>query len=523
MKEFVFLKWLRVVISLLFFILIFFLFIDFANAFSHLFIQGILFFQLIPSIIKFINLAGILTAGFIIVIILTFLFGRIYCSTFCPLGTFQDVVAYFAKKFKRKKFYKFSKPLDWLRYPFLVITFIFTIAGSILFLNLLDPYSVFGKIVSDLFRPVYYGVNNLFVFVLEQTNWYPLYPVNLKSYNWISFGFSAFMLVLVVRLTIKKGRLYCNTVCPVGTFLGLLARISVFKIRLDESLCNSCGTCGAKCKSGCIDTQNKMVDFSRCVGCFNCLTVCPGNGVKFSFAYSKQNNKIPLSEYKGGSNRRQFLLSSASISVGALALANDSFSQVVKGEKIPVIKKYPVTPPGSLSIEHFHKNCTACHLCISACPTHVLQPSITQYGWDGLFQPTMDYKASFCNFECIVCSEVCPTGAILPIAPEKKKLTQLGKTTFIKENCVVYTDETACGACSEHCPTKAVNMVFYKGSLKIPEVTQEICIGCGACEYACPTTPKSIYVEGNPVHLDAEKPKEIKSEIEVNPEEDFPF
>jgi ferredoxin len=332
------------------------------------------------------------------------------------------------------------------------------------------------------------------------------------------------MLILVLRLTIKKGRLYCNTVCPTGTFLGLLARISVFKIRLVESLCNSCGTCGAKCKSGCIDTKNKKVDFSRCVGCLDCLSVCPGNGVKFSFSYLKQNNDITLMPIHPGSNRRQFILSSASLSAGLFAMANKSLSQpIVKGIKIPVIKKYPVTPPGSLSIAHFHKNCTACHLCISACPTRVLQPSLTQYGWDGLFQPTMDYKASFCNFECIICSEICPTGAILPIAPEKKKLTQLGKTTFIKENCVVYTDETACGACSEHCPTKAVNMVFYKGNLKIPEVKQEICVGCGACEYACPTTPKSIYVEGNPVHLDAQKPVEIKSEIKVNPEDDFPF
>lgn len=99
----------------------------------------------------------------------------------------------------------------------------------------------------------------------------------------------------------------------------------------------------------------------------------------------------------------------------------------------------------------------------------------------------------------------------------------MGISKFIKENCVVYTDEKDCGACSEHCPTKAVNMVFYKNDLKIPEVTKEICIGCGACEYACPTTPKSIYVDGNPIHKLAEKPKIEKIETEVNPEDDFPF
>lgn len=521
MRKFVFLKWLRVAVSLSFFVLILFLFIDFTNAFSSAFVNGLLFFQFVPSLIKFIHLAGVLTSGFIIVLILTMLFGRVYCSSFCPLGTFQDIMAYVAKRFKKRKIYKYSKPISWLRYTLFGISAGLIFAGSIFFVNLLDPYSLFGKIASGLFRPIYYGINNLAVFLLEITNIYSLYPVKLKAYNWISAGFSVFMLVLIIRLSIRKGRLYCNTVCPVGTFLGIVSKISLFKIRLDETLCNSCGTCGAKCKSGCIDTKNKQVDFSRCVGCFNCLTVCPGNGVKFALALKKQ--KQPLNAAQSSSGRRQFLLNSASLSIGALAIANDSLNQVVNSAKIPVIKNFPITPPGSLTISRFNKNCTACHLCISACPTRVLQPSIVQYGWDGLFQPTMDYKASFCNFECVVCSEVCPTGAILPITSDEKKLIQLGKTTFIKENCIVYTDETACGACSEHCPTKAVNMVFYKGKLKIPEVDQKICVGCGACEYACPTTPKSIFVEGNPVHLVAEKPKEIKSETEVNPEDDFPF
>ena len=143
-------------------------------------------------------------------------------------------------------------------------------------------------------------------------------------------------------------------------------------------------------------------------------------------------------------------------------------------------------------------------------------------------QPTMDYHVNYCNFECVLCSEVCPTGAILPIAVDDKKLTQLGKSYFIKENCVVYTDETACGACSEHCPTKAVNMVPYRGKknvpgLTIPEVNNKICIGCGACEYACPTDPRSIYVDGNAEHVFAEKPESKQAVKPVEPPDDFPF
>jgi ferredoxin len=393
--------------------------------------------------------------------------------------------------------------------------------GSVFFLNILDPYSIFGKITSNVIRPIYYSINNVGVYFLEKFEIYTLYRVEVKSFNFYSMGFSLAFLGLVGFLSYKHGRLYCNTICPVGTALGLTSKLSLFKIQLNHSLCTSCGVCGANCKSGCIDTLAKTVDFSRCVGCFNCLTVCSSNGVTYKSSFQKAPKII--ADTKKENNRRKFFADSAVMTVGVLSLANKVFGEELKDGMIPVVKNFPVTPPGSKSIEHFNNFCTACHLCVSVCPTHVLQPSVTEYGLMGLFQPRMDYFASFCNFECVICSEVCPTGAIELINLVEKKTIQLGKTNFIKENCVVYTKETACGACSEHCPTKAVNMVFYKDKLTIPEVKQEICVGCGACEYACPTTPKSIYVDGNPIHLVAEKPKVEESLREVDPEEDFPF
>jgi len=136
----------------------------------------------------------------------------------------------------------------------------------------------------------------------------------------------------------------------------------------------------------------------------------------------------------------------------------------------------------------------------------------------------MDNNTGFCNFECTICADVCPTGAILPITLEKKKLTQIGKAKFMKENCVVNTQKTDCGACSEHCPTKAVHMVPFEGKLLIPETRDDYCIGCGACELACPTFPyKSIYVDGNRIHQTAKKNVEEKKLEKVNLKEDFPF
>lgn len=117
------------------------------------------------------------------------------------------------------------------------------------------------------------------------------------------------------------------------------------------------------------------------------------------------------------------------------------------------------------------------------CPSHVLKPAFMEYGLAGMMQPTVSFEKGFCNFDCTVCGDVCPNGAILPISVEQKHLTQMGYVVFIKENCIVYTDETSCGACSEHCPTQAVAMVPYKDGLTIPHVNKEICVGCGGCEY----------------------------------------
>jgi ferredoxin len=152
----------------------------------------------------------------------------------------------------------------------------------------------------------------------------------------------------------------------------------------------------------------------------------------------------------------------------------------------------------------------------------VLQPSLIEYGISGMMQPVMNYHKSFCTYNCTACTEICPTNALRPLVLEAKKLTQLGKAVFIKDNCIVKTEKTACGACSEACPTKAVYMVPYEGNLMIPEVNNDICIGCGHCEFACPTTPyKAIFVDGNAVHKAAKKPENKESEIKTPV--DFPF
>jgi ferredoxin len=175
-------------------------------------------------------------------------------------------------------------------------------------------------------------------------------------------------------------------------------------------------------------------------------------------------------------------------------------------------------------VEHFTQSCSACHLCVSACPTKVITPSFLEYGIGGLLQPLMNYSKSFCDYECNVCGRVCPTGAILPLPLEEKKFTQIGTVELLKDKCVVYVDKNNCGACGEVCPTHTISFID-KGNVLYPETDTQYCIGCGACEKACPTKPKSIVVRPNPVHKKAAKyiAKTAPVQQKKAPQKDFPF
>jgi ferredoxin len=319
-------------------------------------------------------------------------------------------------------------------------------------------------------------------------------------------------------MSINHGRLFCNSACPVGTLLGYISKLSFYKIKIDESTCKECGVCEKVCKANCIDLETNFVDETRCINCFNCLEVCPSAGI--TYQRKKAVKDLP------SESKRDFIKNVTIFLLGAnlISKAQEKI-KVYKESTIPVIRKNGISPPGSISLEHFNDNCTACHLCVSACPTQVIQPSFLEYGLLGIMQPLMNYKIGFCNYDCVICGDVCPTGAITNQLLDNKKLIQLGVAKFVKENCIVYSQGTDCGACAEHCPTKAVKMVLdIEVNKKAPVINEEICIGCGACEYACPTKPyKSIYIESNSIHKLAQKPKEEELKEKVNLKEEFPF
>lgn len=513
------LRKIRIVVSLLFLFFTSILFLDITNILPSQFFGYVTFLQFVPSSIKFLSLLILSSIGFIVILILALLFGRVYCSSICPIGTIQDISSYLARKIKKKKKFVYSKEKFWLRYSILILVIAPIFFGNLFLVNLLDPYSNFGRILTQIFNPVVTLINNVAAFTLEKFDIYLLYPIEIKnSYLWLTV-FPLVFFIIIIHLSYTRGRLYCNTICPVGTLLGFVSKFTIFKLKIDKPSCEGCGICARVCKSECIDKETKEIDSSRCVACYNCLDVCPSDSINYQFA------SLSIVDSKTDDSRRNFISRASLFLVG---LTTSTLAQIKiipkKESKVQIKKNSVVSPPGSVSTDHFTATCTACHLCISACPTRVLQPSFTEWGIFNVFQPFMDYNTSFCNFECNACGEVCPTGAIQSIVSDRKKITQLGKAIFIKENCIVETENTACGACSEHCPTKAVMMVDYKNGLKIPEVTNKYCIGCGACEFACPVKPfKAIYVDGNLVHQLAEKKPTEKLNQKIDYKEEFPF
>ncbi|MBQ7494613.1 MAG: 4Fe-4S binding protein [Bacteroidaceae bacterium] len=469
------------------------LFLD-ISGFVHIYLGWMAKMQFLPAVLA-------LNVGVIIALIaLTLIFGRIYCSVICPLGIMQDVIAHLRpRKNKKVGRYSFSPEVRWLRYPVLVLFIIALLAGVGSFVALLAPYSSFGRIVTNLLRPLYELANNGLAAIAEHFDSYAFYATDVWIRSLPTFMIAAVTLVILAVLAWRGGRTYCNTICPVGTILSFISRFSFLKVNFDEDKCRNCAACTKSCKASCIDFKNHTVDYSRCVVCGNCIDACKFGALKFDAPRRHKAGAAP-------SSRRTFLLSTAAL-VTTAALAQEEKVKTDGGladieDKVAPKRKTPITPPGSLSARHFYQHCTGCQLCVAQCPNHVLRPST---GLMTLMQPEMSYERGYCRPECNRCSTVCPAEAIRPITLEEKTATQIGHAVWIKKNCVVLRDEVECGLCARVCPSGAIQMVPLdpddETGAYVPAVNEAKCIGCGACENLCPARPFSaIYVEGHEQH-----------------------
>ena len=472
------------------------LFLDFTGTLHH-WLGWLAKIQFLPAVLA-LNVAVIVG-----LVLLTLIFGRIYCSVICPLGILQDVLA----KLRRKKNkYSYSKEVRWLRYPMLVVMVVALLAGIGSLFQLLAPYSAFGRIATMLLQPLWMLGNNVLGVLAERADSYAFYTVDVWMKSLPVFIIALVTLIVLVVLAWRGGRTYCNTVCPVGTVLSFLARFSLLKVRFDEKKCKNCSLCSRNCKAACIDYKSHTVDYSRCVVCGNCISECKFGALKYkAFKASPSPSQGGDDKGLGDASRRSFLIGAALVTTAAMAQKKEKLMDGGLAEledKVAPERQTPLTPPGSLSFEFFAQHCTGCQLCVSECPNNVLRPSTDLLH---LMLPEMSYERGHCRPECTRCGEVCPAGAIKPIDKEEKSSTQIGHAVFIEKNCVAVTDGVECGNCSRHCPAGAIEMVALneedEESPWVPAVNEEACIGCGACEYVCPARPFSaIMVEGHEVH-----------------------
>ena len=485
------LKKIRTILAAVFFVLITLLFLDFTGT-LHGWLSWLAKIQFLPAVMA-LNVIVVVS-----LIVLTLVFGRIYCSVICPLGVFQDLLARFHRK---KNKYSYSKEVRWLRYPVLVVFVIAGLVGIGSLFQLLAPYSSYGRIATMIFQPLWKGCNNLLAMAAEHYESYAFYSVDTWMRSLPVLIIAAVTLVVLFILAWRGGRTYCNTICPVGTILSFFARFSWLKVRFDADKCKNCSLCSKNCKAACIDYKTHTVDYSRCVVCGNCIDKCKFGALKYSGSVDR-GVKSESTQDKG---RRSFLLASALVSTAAFAQKKEKLMDGGLAEiedKVQPERQTPLTPPGSLSFQNLSTRCTGCQLCVSECPNQVLRPSNDLLH---LMQPTMSYEKGYCRPECTRCSDVCPAGAIKPLDDIEKSSIQIGHAVWIKKNCVVLTDEVECGNCARHCPSGAIEMVPLdennEESPMIPAINEAACIGCGACEYVCPSRPFSaIYVEGHEVH-----------------------
>ena len=485
------LRKIRITLATVMFIGITWLFLDFTGT-AHHWLAWMAKAQLLEAVLA-LNVVVIAA-----LIVLTLVFGRIYCSVICPLGIMQDVFGWLGKKSKKNR-YTYSKQKHVLRCFFFGFMLIAIVLGGGTIVQLLAPYSAFGRICTNLLQPVYMAGNNVLAAIAEHYDSYAFYHTNVWMRALPSLIISIVTLGILAVLAWRNGRTYCNTICPVGTLLSVFAKFSWLKILFDVDRCRNCSLCTKNCKAACIDFKTHTVDPLRCVVCGDCIDSCKFGALKYSIGSST------TSDATVDSSKRTFLLSSALLATATMAQQKDKIMDGGLAEiedKVAPERQTPIMPPGARSKQNFEQRCTGCQLCVSECPNEVLRPSSDLWH---LMQPTMSYERGYCRPECNRCSEVCPAGAILPLKHEDKASTQIGHAVWIKKNCIPLTDGVECGNCARHCPVGAIEMVPSdpddEASPYVPAVNENRCIGCGACENLCPARPYSaIYVEGHEVH-----------------------
>ncbi|MFH2091684.1 MAG: 4Fe-4S dicluster domain-containing protein [Pseudomonadota bacterium] len=435
----------------------------------------------------------------LIIIGLTVLLGRVFCSWACPLGTLIDMAGHFIKPVK-----KIKTSLSHLKYWLLTLLLVSSAFGVQL-TGFFDPFSLLVRTLvfsidpglnylASLFFDSLYTLGPPAVSNLSEPV-YDLFKAFILPYRQSFFyltGFSFLLLGVVFMLEMVSKRFWCRNLCPLGGLLAVVSKVSIFK-RVPVKVCKHCELCESSCRMNAFAVQGKF-EFTECNLCMDCLEFCPDQLPLFKFAFPQNHLTINM-------DRRKWL------TAGATGLAFPVLSRTSAFSKQE--DDHLIRPPGALNEIDFLATCVRCGECMKVCINNALQPLFLEQGIEGMFTPILVPRLGYCEFNCTLCSQVCPTGAINRLDLKQKHAFVMGKACFDKNRCLVYADQKSCIVCEEHCPTydKAIkfniaSVLDFTGKLvelKQPYVDKALCVGCGICEYVCPVQgDAAIRVVGKP-------------------------
>lgn len=436
--------------------------------------------QFVPLLMS--SLSGCLPAlGLLAVLVsLTLLFGRVYCSWICPLGILQDIVNRLLRP-RGMKHARYTPGHCLIRVFFALASFGSLAFGSVLVLSYLDPYSICSRAFGTL--PL-------------------LLRASAESGACLGVGVVAVGLALPLGMAAWRGRLYCNTLCPVGAVLGALSCFALYVPRINSAACRRCGSCVRRCKAHAIDLKRGGIDSSRCVGCYDCVAACPHRAVTLRKPAAPPAVAPGAAEPADPTRR-------AMVGLGAISLASTLFPLPSLAEEELTAnapnRVLPILPPGAgEDRERFLSTCTGCGLCISNCPTGVLRPSLSAHGWDGFLKPYLAVAAPreleagrYCRYDCNLCTTLCPTGALPPLSLADKQHARLGLAQHDPARCIPWQTGHACGHCVEACPTHALSL--RPATVPVRD-NPSACTGCRRCLRVCPQGAISLCSAPTPEH-----------------------
>ncbi|MGO9087853.1 MAG: 4Fe-4S dicluster domain-containing protein [Terriglobales bacterium] len=452
----------------------------------------------------------------LVILIPTMLLGRFFCGWICPLGSIHHFFGSLKSERKRgKQLIESNRYKRWqtTKYYLLIVSLIAAVMGTGM-VGWLDPFSFLVRSLGLSILPATdYGLR-AFLGALEHSRYASVQTFGsilhfilgllLLSFKQPYFRqgiWLGLIFIFLVALNFRVTRFWCRAVCPLGALLGLVSRWAIFGLVKNPEHCETCNRCLLRCQGGDDPVGGVPWRQAECHLCLNCVDECPEHGLHFQFFPAQKSVSANL-------QRRKVLTGLAAGAALVPLLRSTPGFAVERHERL-------LRPPGALEEADFLSRCIRCGECMKVCPNNALHPTLTEGGLEGLWTPALIPRIGYCETSCVLCSEVCPTGAIWEITAKEKgwsvdvaegtKPIRLGTAFYDRGRCLPWAMATDCIVCEEWCPTSP-KAIFLRPAdvsdamgnvkqVKQPYLDPARCVGCGACEYACPVQDRpAVYV-----------------------------